>query len=526
MIDTKLLRQKILDLAIRGKLVPQNPTDEPASELLKKIKAEKDALVKAGKIKKNKHESFIFRGDDNRYYEQIDGKTTDITEEIPFDIPENWTWCRFRSICSEINVGIVIQPTRYYTTPENGIPAFRNANIRPNKIDDSNWIYLNKAGINENPRCIVHTDDLLISRSGNAGICCVASQKYNGYGAVDILIATLLSPYSQPKYYSFCINSNNVHQVILQMNRGVALSHIGVNSLVDVLLPIPPLAEQKRIVSQIEALFAEVDKIDKDSADLESALTLAKQKVLDLAIRGKLVPQNPDDEPASELLKRIKAEKDALVKAGKIKKDKHESFIFKGDDNCYYEQLNSKTVDITTEIPFGLPESWHWCRLRSLGQIVGGGTPSTANQMFWNGSIPWLSPADLTGYTRMYITHGKKNITEEGLEKSSAVLMPAGSVLYSSRAPIGYVIISKNSISTNQGFKSLVPAIVGMSEFYYFALKARTADIKQRATGTTFKEISGNEFGDTIVPLPPIAEQQRIVQAIMQYNSILEAISE
>lgn len=193
---------------------------------------------------------------------------------------------------------------------------------------------------------------------------------------------------------------------------------------------------------------------------------------------------------------------------------------------CYYEQLNGKTVDITTEIPFGLPESWHWCRLRSLGQIVGGGTPSTANQMFWNGSIPWLSPADLTGYTRMYITHGKKNITEEGLEKSSAVLMPAGSVLYSSRAPIGYVIISKNSISTNQGFKSLVPAIVGMSEFYYFALKARTADIKRRATGTTFKEISGNEFGDTIVPLPPIAEQQRIVQAIMQYNSILEAISE
>mgnify|MGYP000059870176 FL=1 len=193
---------------------------------------------------------------------------------------------------------------------------------------------------------------------------------------------------------------------------------------------------------------------------------------------------------------------------------------------CYYEQLNGKTVDITTEIPFGLPESWHWCRLRSLGQIVGGGTPSTANQMFWNGSIPWLSPADLTGYTGMYITHGKKNITEEGLEKSSAVLMPAGSVLYSSRAPIGYVIISKNSISTNQGFKSLVPAIVGMSEFYYFALKARTADIKQRATGTTFKEISGNEFGDTIVPLPPIAEQQRIVQAIMQYNSILEAISE
>ena len=192
---------------------------------------------------------------------------------------------------------------------------------------------------------------------------------------------------------------------------------------------------------------------------------------------------------------------------------------------CYYEQLNGKTVDITAEIPFELPESWCWCRLRSLGQIVGGGTPSTTNQMFWNGSIPWLSPADLTGYTDMYIAHGKKSITEEGIEKSSAVLMPAGSVLYSSRAPIGYVVISKNLISTNQGFKSLVPAIAGMSEFYYFVLKARTSDIKQRATGTTFKEISGNDFGNTLVPLPPITEQKRIVQAIAQYNSILELIS-
>ena len=192
---------------------------------------------------------------------------------------------------------------------------------------------------------------------------------------------------------------------------------------------------------------------------------------------------------------------------------------------CYYEQLNGKTVDISEEIPFKLPDTWAWCRLRSLGQIVGGGTPSTTNQSFWNGSIPWLSPADLTGYTKMYISHGKKNITEEGLEKSSATLMPTGSILYSSRAPIGYVVISKNNISTNQGFKSLVPTIAGMSEFYYYALKARTSDIKQRATGTTFKEISGKDFGDTLVPLPPVIEQQRIVQAIAQYNSILELIS-
>ena len=372
-------------------------------------------------------------------------------------------------------------------------------------------------------RCSPQIGDVLLSCSGTVGRCCVCSAS----NCVMVRSVALIAPISiSSRYLQYAIQSFVIQKQIQEKQKQVAQANIFQAEIKALFFPLPPLAEQQRIVEQIETLLKYVDIIDADAETLEKSISLAKQKILDLAIRGKLVPQDPTDEPASELLKKIKAEKEALVKAGKIKKDKHESFIFKGDDNCYYEQLNGKTVDITTEIPFGLPESWHWCRLRSLGQIVGGGTPSTANQMFWNGSIPWLSPADLTGYTGMYITHGKKNITEEGLEKSSAVLMPAGSVLYSSRAPIGYVIISKNSISTNQGFKSLVPAIVGMSEFYYFALKARTADIKQRATGTTFKEISGNEFGDTIVPLPPIAEQQRIVQAIMQYNSILEAISE
>ena len=523
MIDTKLLRQKILDLAIRGKLVPQNPTDEPASELLKKIKAEKDALVKAGKIKKNKHESFIFRGDDNRYYETIDGKTTDITEEIPFDLPDSWAWCRLRNFCITI-VDCPHSTPHYQTTPTSCWA------IDTNCIDKNGYIIRKRfLGDNEfiarTKQCVPRGNDIIMSREGTIGLVAILPTGERICLGQRVM---LLRPSSNciPLYMRNTLATEKFLSQFLSKSRGMGVQHINVEDIRNGFFPLPPLAEQQRIVEQIKKLLGYVDIIDTDAETLEKSITLAKQKILDLAIRGKLVPQDPTDEPASELLKKIKAEKEALVKAGKIKKDKHESFIFKGDDNCYYEQLNGKTVDITTEIPFGLPESWHWCRLRSLGQIVGGGTPSTANQMFWNGSIPWLSPADLTGYTGMYITHGKKNITEEGLEKSSAVLMPAGSVLYSSRAPIGYVIISKNSISTNQGFKSLVPAIVGMSEFYYFALKARTADIKQRATGTTFKEISGNEFGDTIVPLPPIAEQQRIVQAIMQYNSILEAISE
>ena len=328
-------------------------------------------------------------------------------------------------------------------------------------------------------------------------------------------------------FINYVMNSSYHHNFCQSVKSdAVNQSNISAQKLSRFLFPLSPLAEQKRIVAQIERLLKCVDEIDRESEIFEKSLALVKQKILDLAIRGKLVPQDPKDEPASELLKKIKAEKEALIKAGKMKRDKHESFIFRGDDNCYYEQIDGKTVEISSEIPFDLPDNWAWCRLRSLGTIVGGGTPSTLNAGYWNGEIPWLSPADLTDYHKKYISRGKKNITAEGLVHSSAALMPAGSILYSSRAPIGYVVIAQNAISTNQGFKSLVPAINGLSEFLYYVLIAVTPDIKRRATGTTFKEISGTEFGETLIPLSPVPEQLRIVQAIAQYNSILGAISE
>ena len=503
MIDTKLLRQKILDLAIRGKLIPQNPADEPASELLKKIKAEKEALVKAGKIKKDKHESFIFQGDDKRYYEQIDGKTSDITEEIPFDIPETWEWCRIGNI-------MFLQAGKYIAASE----------IRKNET--STYRYPCYGGNGQRGFVKLFNSCGEYPLVGRQGALCgninFAAGKF--YATEHAVIVKVFSG-CFPQWAAIFLKALNLNQY----STATAQPGLSVNVINTLLIPLPPVAEQQRLISQIETSFTEVDKIDKDSADLESALSLAKQKVLDLAIRGKLVPQNPADEPASELLKKINAEKETLVKAGKIKKVKHESFIFRGDDNCYYEQLNGKSVKITAEIPFDLPDGWVWSRLRSLGIIVGGGTPSTLNADYWNGEIPWLSPADLTDYHKKYISRGRKNITTDGLAHSSAVLMPSGSILYSSRAPIGYVVIARNAISTNQGFKSLVPAINGLSEFLYYILIGVTPDIKRRATGTTFKEISGAEFGETLVPLPPLREQLRIVQAIEQYDSILGAIS-
>ena len=229
-----------------------------------------------------------------------------------------------------------------------------------------------------------------------------------------------------------------------------------------------------------------------------------KNSILQLAVQGKLVEQRAEEDTARELLEQIKLEKEQLIKDKKIKKSK---------------PLPEITED---EIPFEIPESWEWVRLAELGEIIGGGTPKTANVEFWDGDIAWLTPADMKNIKGKYASRGERNITELGLDKSSARLMPKGTVLYSSRAPIGYIAIADNDISTNQGFKSLVPINTGISEYMYYCLIARTGNIVSRASGTTFKEVSGAEFGLTVVPLPPLSEQHRIVAKIEEILLYIE----
>lgn len=190
----------------------------------------------------------------------------------------------------------------------------------------------------------------------------------------------------------------------------------------------------------------------------------------------------------------------------------------------YYEKIGLEVRCIDSEIPFDLPESWMFARLKHIGEVIGGGTPKTNIDEYWDGNIPWLTPADLSSYEDVYILTGARTITELGLKSSSAQMLPKNSILYSSRAPIGYIAIAANPISTNQGFKSVVPYDFAMSPYLYYCLKARTSDIIQRATGTTFKEISGSEMAETIIPLPPINEQQRILGKATQLLEVLSAI--
>ena len=214
----------------------------------------------------------------------------------------------------------------------------------------------------------ISKDDVYLTIAGTIGLVGFIPEKYDGMSLTEN--AAKLTNISINKLFLGKILTAGYFQNIFNEKRTqVAQPKLALERVATVLFPLPPLAEQQRIVEQVETLLKYVDIIDSDAETLDKSITLAKQKILDLAIRGKLVQQDPTDEPASELLKKIKAEKDALVKAGKIKKDKHESFIFKGDDNCYHENIDGKVTDITEDIPFDLPDEWEWCRLSTISEF-------------------------------------------------------------------------------------------------------------------------------------------------------------
>ncbi len=244
-------------------------------------------------------------------------------------------------------------------------------------------------------------------------------------------------------------------------------------------------------------------------AEAPDAIARLRRFILDLAVRGKLVEQDPNDEPACELLKRIAVEKARLVRVGQIKKPRE--------------------LDAGSDIlaPFAIPSSWQWQRLDAVGAVVGGGTPSAADPENFaepGDGIPWLTPADLGGYTELYISRGARDLSEKGSRSSSASIMPAGTVLFTSRAPIGYVAISANPISTNQGFKSIVPYIPECSRFIALAMKAFAPEIDANAPGTTFKEVSGKIVAAVPFPLPPLPEQHRIVAKIDELMALCDQL--
>ena len=384
MIDTKALREKILDLAIRGKLVPQDPNDEPASVLLERIRAQKQQMVKEGKLKAKdiKNDTIIFKGEDNLHYEQFqDGTVKCIEDEIPFDVPDGWAWTRLGVICP-------------YGTCEK---------VETKNIADNEWILdlediekdtgLILKHITKKYRSAVSTKhrflqgQLLYSKL-RPYLNKVVIADQDGYCTSEILPLDFWGGIS-PLYMQIYLMSATFLSYVNMISYGVKMPRLGTKDGEKVPIALPPLRQQVIIAKKTRECLQILLSLTIEKDNLKNLIEIAKSKILDLAIRGKLVPQDPNDEPASLLLERIKAEKEELIKQGKIKRDKKESVIFKGEDNSYYEKIGNSVACIDDELPFEIPSSWIWCR---LGEIFSHNTGKALNS------------SNTTGYLMTYIT--------------------------------------------------------------------------------------------------------------------------
>lgn len=504
-MNTKQLRQKILDLAIRGQLVPQDSNDEPASVLLEKIRAEKQTLIEQKKIKKDKKSSYITcdLSPYQKYTEHFaDGTSKDITDEIPFEIPENWMWCRLGEI-TMINPKNNIEDNKEVsfipmTLISDGFSNKHSYEVRLWGEVKKGFTHFQEGdiGVAKITPCFENRKSVIFSNLINEV----------GAGTTELHVLRPFAYSEIKKYIYWFINTESfIQRGISHFSGAVGQQRVGKDILENTLIPLPPLAEQRRIVEKIEELLALVDNLEANKTNLQSYIKQAKSKVLEMAVRGELVPQDSNDEPASVLLERIKKEQKSSKSKGKTT-----------EHNTHYEE----------ELPFDIPENWVWCRLGEIGEIISGGTPSTSNDNYWNGNISWITPADLSNYKEKYISRGKRNISIEGLENSSAKIICKGSVLFSSRAPIGYVVISEKEVTTNQGFKSISPYIENSEHYIYYFLLAEKENISLKASGTTFKELSGTEFGKIFIPLPPLEEQHRIVEKIEHIFAVLDELEE
>ena len=519
-MNGKQLKNSILQWAIQGKLVPQDPHDEPASVLLEKIRQEKERLIKEKKIKRDKNASIIYRGEDNSYYEKIlaTGEVKCIDEEVPFEIPQGWEWTRIGNIFnhtsgkqqSSSNKGGGT-PQKFITTSNLYWGHFVLDNVKVMNFTDE-----------EIKTCSATKGDLLVCEGGAGyGRSAIWNEDY------DICLQNhvhrlrpCVSGICEYVYYFIYLlkESNNLASV------GTAMPGLSANRLKGLLLPFPSLTEQMRIVLKLEGLLSQIDKYSKVQNQLDELNTTIreslKKSILQEAIQGKLVPQLAEEGTAQELLEQIKTEKQKLVKEGKLKKSAlNDSVIFRGGDNRYYEKIGKKCVDITEEIPFEIPNNWAWARMGGIGDWGAGSTPQRTNQNYYGGNILWLKTGELNNGI-VYDTEEK--ITQKAFQDCSLRMNKIGDVLIAMYgATIGKLAIVGKELTTNQACCGCTPYIVFNWYLFYFLMASRDTFIK-KGEGGAQPNISRVKLVEHLIPLPPLREQKRIVQKIEQLMQLLK----
>ena len=465
-MDTKKLRQKILDLAIHGKLVPQDPNDEPASVLLERIKAEKERLIKEGKIKRSKKSA---KTSDTPHY-----------ENVPFEVPDSWVWATLGEIsnygdCNNVSVIDIASDEwileledlekdtasiiQMLSKKERNIKGVRHKFKKGDVLYSKLRTYLNK---------------VLVAPKN--GFCTTEIIPFNSYCEVSNF------------YLCHVLRSAYFLDYTQQCGYGVKMPRLSTNDACRGMIPLPPLAEQHRIVIEIKRWFALIDQIEQGKADLQTIIKQTKSKILDLAIHGKLVPQDPNDEPAIELLKRINPS-------------------FTPCDNAHYGKI---------------PEGWCFSKLGSIGVWKSGGTPSRSSPAYYNGVIPWLKIADLPDG---YVTNCSEKISHDAINNSSAKVNPEGSVALAMYGSIGKLGILTFKAATNQAI-CVCSSFKGVdSKYLFYFLMSQREEFIRKAGGGVQSNISKDIIVNHPITLPPLAEQLKIVAKIESLFSVLNSIS-
>ena len=524
-MDTKALRQKILDLAIRGKLVPQDPDDEPASVLLEKIREQKQQMFKEGKLKKKdiKNDSIIFKGEDNLHYEKFqDGTVKCIEDEIPFELPEGWAWERLGNVSTIARGGSPRPIEDFLTDDKNGINWIKIGDTEK----DGKYILHTKekikaAGLSKTR--YVHSGDFLLTNSMSFGRPYILKTDgciHDGW----LVIGNIKTVFSQDYLY-YALSSGFMYTTLSLLAAGSTVKNLKSDTVRSVLFPIPPLNEQERLACRLEELISFVDSINADEDKLVRIIEQTKSKILDLAIRGKLVPQDPNDEPASVLLERIRAEKEELIKQGKIKRDKKESVIFKGEDNSYYEKLPDGKVNyIDEQLPFELPDGWEWCNLSMIGTTNIGLT---------------YRPADID--TQGIIVLRSCNIVNDEINLTDLVYVKTSIRENQFVRKDDILICARNGSRSLVGKCALIPEFDEKVSFGAFMAVYRTPyfnyivhflrsnffrSVFDDSNSTAINQLTQDMLKRAVVPLPSLEEQLRIVNKITELFERLNCIEE
>ena len=496
-MNGKQLKNSILQWAIQGKLVPQDPNDEPASVLLDKIRQEKERLIKEKKIKRDKNASIIYRAEDNSYYEKIlaTGEVKCIDEEVPFDVPQGWEWCRMQDVITFVN-------GRAYKKEEL-LPQGKYKILRVGNFFTNNEWYYSDLELPEDKYC--YNGDLLYAWSASFG-----PQIWNGdktifhYHIWNVKFNSKIL-FREYLYYFFLFDKTQVKAA----TTGSTMVHVSMENMKPRLIPIPPVNEQKRIVHEIENIIPLIERYGtfqnkKEILDSNIKASL-KKSILQEAIQGKLVPQITEESTAQELLEQIKTEKQKLVKEGKLKKSVlNDSVIFRGDDNKYYEQVGKKCEDITEQIPFEIPKSWQWIRFDQGISLLSGRDlePSRYNDL--HHGIPYITGAS---------NFVNSDLLVNRWTDSPITISDKGDLLLTCKGTIGSMAFN------NIGQIHIARQVMAITSFgidlkYIKCFLQSNLSILEKNANSIIPGISRNTLLDMLFPLPPIKEQQRIVAQI------------